>query len=219
MNKTFELIRLFGQPVLYSRNRVSDRNLPQTVHRYELAKVSGDDRLEVYLESHAQIAGYVGTIISKFSLPADHLRTDRDLELDTTEMATVQDYLADSYLPEPEPEDEITVLIVEPWQLPYEARISNSYQVMQEIVGGPIEVVSPFDDNTVLVCNEIGKLLGLPLNRQVGPDIIAGTFILCGTRQSDFVSLSSNQIQHYQNLFRSIEVFVPRDRQSRLVRP
>lgn len=217
MNKTFELIRLFGQPVLYSRNRVSDRNLPQTVHRYELAKASNDNQMEICLKSHAR-TGYVGTIISKFPLSADRLRTDRDLELDTYEMATIQDYIEDSCLPESEPEDEITVLVVEPWQLPYEARIGNSCQAMQEIVGGPIEVVSPFDDNAVLVCNEIGKLLGQPMNRQFGHDIIAGTFILCGTRQSDFVSLSSSQILHYQYLFRSIEVFIQRDRQSRLVR-
>lgn len=212
-NQNFEIVRLFGQPVLYSRNRVSDRNLPKTVHRYELARVSGDSLFDAYLEPHAH-QGYCGTIISKFPLPENHLRTDRDLELDTEEMATVQDYLEDFHVPEPDPESEITVLVVEPWQLPYEARISNNYQAMQEIVGGPIEIVSPFDDSAILVCCEIGKLLGLPLNREIQGDIIAGTFFICGIdpHRSDFISLSSIQIDRYRQLFRSIEIFIPRNR-------
>lgn len=212
-NQSFEIVRLFGQPVLYSRNRISSRNLPKTVHRYELARASGDDLYDAYLEPHAH-HGYCGTIISKFPLPKNHLRTDRDLELDTDELVTFQDYLEDSYAPEPEPEDEITVLVVEPWQLPYEARISNNYQAMQEIVGGPIEIVSPFDDSAVLVCCEIGKLLGLPLNREIQGDIIAGTFFICGIdpHRSDFISLSSGQIDRYRQMFRSIEIFIPRSR-------
>lgn len=36
---------------------------------------------------------------------------------------------------------------------------------MQEIVGGTIQVLYPFAEPVALVCNDEGKLLGLPLNR------------------------------------------------------
>ena len=50
---------------------------------------------------------------------------------------------------------------------------------------GYIEILYPFDDPIALVCNEEGKLLGLPLNRSLRDscgqnyDAIAGTFFLC----------------------------------------
>ena len=49
---------------------------------------------------------------------------------------------------------------------------------MQRVVGGLIEEID-LNDNTVLVCNEEGKLMNLQANRSVGRDVVAGTFFYC----------------------------------------
>lgn len=46
----------------------------------------------------------------------------------------------------------------------------------------------------------------MPLNRQIGNDIIAGTFIVAGLND-DIISLSGKQIEQYKDRFRDIEMF------------
>ena len=68
-----------------------------------------------------------------------------------------------------------------PGQDPHQMIIPNDPKVMQSLVGGPIEVVT-LKDETVAICNEHGKLLGLDRNiyiealedTLVGPVIFAG---------------------------------------------
>lgn len=65
---------------------------------------------------------------------------------------------------------------------PAETReIDNTLESLQKLVGGYIEVLSPvwFED-MALICNEEGKLLGLPPNRIIKSDIIAGPLIIAG---------------------------------------
>lgn len=61
--------------------------------------------------------------------------------------------------------------------------INNDLKPMQNVVGGYIEVVEIADSGLCLVCNEEGKIDGLPSNRAfAGPggfDIVAGTFFVC----------------------------------------
>jgi len=59
------------------------------------------------------------------------------------------------------------------------------------------------DDNVSLICNEEGKLDGLPLNRDIGYDIIAGPFIIAGDdfENGDFISLTEAQIEKYKKRF------------------
>ena len=57
------------------------------------------------------------------------------------------------------------VLVVEPNRTPYPAEITDGLKGMQQIVGGLIDAVYPFAEPVALVCNDEGKLLGLPLNR------------------------------------------------------
>lgn len=57
---------------------------------------------------------------------------------------------------------EIAVLIIEPMRLPRVATIPNCLAALQHIVGGLIEVIAPFNDTAAVICNEEGKLLGLP---------------------------------------------------------
>ena len=56
------------------------------------------------------------------------------------------------------------VLVVEP-QKPCRVQEIESLADMQQLVGGDIEAVYPFQEPVALVCNSEGKLLGLPMNR------------------------------------------------------
>lgn len=57
----------------------------------------------------------------------------------------------------------IKVLLVEPEKYPKEIVIDDSLEAMQEVVGGDIEEYMPFDDDVAIICNEEGKMRGLPL--------------------------------------------------------
>lgn len=98
----------------------------------------------------------------------------------------------------------INVLIVEPFELPYEKEIPNTLEAKQKIVGGHIECTCLLDDDSVsIICNEEGKIRGLPLNRDIGHDIIAGTFIIAGDdyENGEFISLTDEQICKYKEKF------------------
>ena len=88
------------------------------------------------------------------------------------------------------------VLMVEPGKVPYETEIEGGLESLQEAVGGSIQAVYPYDDPVALICNEEGKLMGLPLNRSLTDengeiyDIIAGNFILTGLSEDNFGDLS-----------------------------
>ena len=108
------------------------------------------------------------------------------------------------------------VVIVEPEKNPRVQSIEDSLASMQEIVGGTIQAVYPFDEPVALICNDEGKLLNLPLNRALRDsdgrvyDIVAGTFFLCGAPASSdrFDSLTVEQVQHFLKRFSASEQFV-----------
>ena len=103
------------------------------------------------------------------------------------------------------------VLVVEP-QKPCRVQEIESLPDMQQLVGGDIEAVYPFQEPVALVCNSEGKLLGLPMNRPLLDkdylpyDIIRGTFFVAGLGQQDFVSLTDEQIQRYKSLYDNVQV-------------
>ena len=57
------------------------------------------------------------------------------------------------------------------------------------------------------VCNDEGKLLGLPWNRAltddhgVPYDIVCGTFFVAGLKEDDFASLTEQQIEKYKDKY------------------
>ena len=61
----------------------------------------------------------------------------------------------------------IDVVLVEPGKLARPAKITATLEEMQAVVGGDIEPFYPFEEQVCIVCNEEGKLIGLPLNRAV----------------------------------------------------
>ena len=108
------------------------------------------------------------------------------------------------------------ILVVKPVKVPEIREIDGTLRTMQDIVGGTIQPIYPFDDLVALVCNDEGKLLRLPANRALRDkrgkvyDIICGTFFLCGAPpDSDrFDSLSKEQLEKFQNLFQHPEMFL-----------
>lgn len=98
----------------------------------------------------------------------------------------------------------IKALIVEPDKLPYEKIISNTLRDKQQIVDGYIEYVRLLDDDSVvLICNEEDKINGSKYNRDIGYDIIAGTFIIVRENPDDGEdrSLTDEQIEKYKERF------------------
>ena len=94
------------------------------------------------------------------------------------------------------------VLIVECGKQPYEAEIENTLKAKQEIVGGPIDVLEPWDDSAIIVLNDEAKNQGLKTNRIVGKVEIAGTFLVCGCNASgDMTSLTTEQSEIYRRMF------------------
>ena len=61
----------------------------------------------------------------------------------------------------------ISVLLVQPGQYPKMVEIEPSLEAMQRIVDGDIEEYMPFSDEVAIICNEEGKVRGLPLNRAI----------------------------------------------------
>ena len=65
-----------------------------------------------------------------------------------------------------------------------------------------------------LVCNEEGKLEGLPLNRALRDedgdiyDVVAGTFMVVGLTDDSFGSLTVEQMQKFSDHFKVPEQFV-----------
>ena len=108
------------------------------------------------------------------------------------------------------------ILLIRPGEKPALSEIDGTLVSMQKVVGGPIELIYPFDDPIALACHEEGKLLGLPLNRslrnQAGRiyDVVAGPFFLCGApSDSDRLdSIPEGFVEKYQRRFASPEVFI-----------
>lgn len=103
------------------------------------------------------------------------------------------------------------VLVVEP-QKPCRVQEIESLADMQQLVGGDIEAVYPFQELVAVVCNADGKLLGLPMNRPLLDkdylpyDIIRSTFFVAGLGQEDFISLTDEQIQRYKSLYDNMQI-------------
>ena len=95
--------------------------------------------------------------------------------------------------------------------------LEDSLGAMQHCVGGLIQAVfEPGGRNAALICNDEGKLLGLPLNRALRDedgaiyDVIAGTFFICGVPPDgeSFTSLTDEQTAYWLERFARPELFV-----------
>lgn len=105
------------------------------------------------------------------------------------------------------------VLMVEPGKSPYETEIEGGLESLQAAVGGDIQATYPFDDLVGLICNDEGKLLGMPLNRALYDDggrmydIVAGNFLIVGLGEEDFIGLSPDLMEKFSEKFKYPEKF------------
>ena len=57
--------------------------------------------------------------------------------------------------------NEINILVVEPGEAPRPAKVEDTLEAFQQIVGGPIEAGCYLPQRVMLVCNSEGKHMGL----------------------------------------------------------
>ena len=108
------------------------------------------------------------------------------------------------------------VLYIQAGEKPQVIEIRHTLSEMQRLVGGTISSFMPFNDGSVIILNDNGKVDGLPLNRAVYDkngeiaDIIAGDFFICyaAPDSSDFSSLPDELIRKYSELFKIPQIFI-----------
>lgn len=110
------------------------------------------------------------------ALPADYhgrsLSVSDVVEIVEAENVKPGFYFCDSIgfkevLFEPETKKTMSVVLLEPGKVARKAEIDASLEGMQRIVGGYIEQFCPFEECVAFICNEEGKIDGLPLNRAI----------------------------------------------------
>lgn len=104
---------------------------------------------------------------------------------------------------------DLNLLLVKPNELPKKITIKNTLKEKQKLVGGLIEYVYlPNCNDVVLICNEEGKLLGLPPNRDIGYDIVCGDFLIVGDdpELGEDRSLTEEQITKYSKMFDELSI-------------
>ena len=97
-------------------------------------------------------------------------------------------------------ENQILVVIKEPGKEPrVEPLFDNTLDAFKEAVGGWIECVTIADD-LVIICNEEGKLRGLPFNVEVLGCLLVGTIVVAGVKGDEFASLKSRHVPFVMRL-------------------
>jgi hypothetical protein len=83
----------------------------------------------------------------------------------------------------------IKAYIKAPGKKPHSIRISNTIENLQSHVGGYIETVTLTED-LVIICNEEGRLIGLPHNCEVHGVDFVGTIIFVGISGDEFCDVT-----------------------------
>lgn len=111
----------------------------------------------------------------------------------------------------------ITALMIEPNTQPKKISIDNTLPAPQAAVGGYIEVIR-LADGALIVCNEEGKLQGLPVNRilrddaETKMDTLVGNILILYASEgsSDFSSLPDCMCRKYIQIFYTEDVTIER---------
>lgn len=83
--------------------------------------------------------------------------------------------------------DYINILIKKPGLPPHFATVRNELPYLQAVVGGYIECFRITTD-CVIICNEEGKLMGLPYNCTLVGEQLAGPIVFVGVDGEEFDS-------------------------------
>jgi len=107
------------------------------------------------------------------------------------------------------------VVMLKPGEYAEVTEIGNELEDMQEVVGGFIEAVYPFDDEVAIVCNEEGKMADLePCRGLRYPDtdklydFLAGPCFICGLTEDDFGDIPDDLARKYLDMFYEPEILV-----------
>ena len=101
----------------------------------------------------------------------------------------------------------------------YVKEISTGLKSLQSEVGGSIQSLYPFEDEVSLICNDEGKLMGLPLNRALRLngiagneiyDIVVGDFLIvyAPIENENFESMPEDLLEKYLEMFKYPETFL-----------
>lgn len=96
---------------------------------------------------------------------------------------------------------EIDILVVEPGKAPRPAKVEDTLEAFEKIVGGPIEIGRYLPQRVMLICNGEGKHMGLMPNWENpadSQDFIAGAFLLCSFEGEHFASLTAAQRKEFE---------------------
>jgi hypothetical protein len=207
--ENYEQISLFDKTALFTSLRIDRDELPVGLHAYDIRH--GDTGMDAIELKDSILVNHMGTVITKEPIDiGDKGYIDIEDEVDfcfvDAPNIKLSQFSSDESIKD---SNEIDVVIVEPLKQPYHAKTEDGLTPLQQHVNGYIEIISPFEDDKVcLICNEEGKIRGLPLNREVNGDVIAGTFIIAGLGDDgDIASLDDKQINMYKENFNDVEVF------------
>lgn len=106
--------------------------------------------------------------------------------------------------------EQMTVLMVEPGYEPYEKAIPNTLAAKQELVGGLITAIYPYEEMVAIVANDESILLGMDFNRSVegGYGGVFGPFFVCGLTEDSFCSLPPDQMERFKKKFHKAEILL-----------
>ena len=94
------------------------------------------------------------------------------------------------------------ILLIRNKENPVLRDVPHNLYVFQQLVGGKIEVVEPFEDNVVLVCDESGRNNGKPINRVINDHMdVCGDFFLCGHDGEGLSDFPANLVEQYTSQF------------------
>ena len=112
--------------------------------------------------------------------------------------------------------EKIRVIVCRPKKRAEIVEIEDKLETMQELVGGLIQEYMPWEDEVAIICNEEGKLEGLPLNRGIRDEnghlqeIIVGDFFICYAplESERFLSMPPELEEKYMEMFEFPEMFM-----------
>lgn len=79
------------------------------------------------------------------------------------------------------------------------AEIENTLEALQQGVGGKLEAVTLASDACIL-CNEEGRLLGMPYNITICGVSFVGPLLIVGIAGEDFAGLTEQQVDRLRKL-------------------
>ena len=94
------------------------------------------------------------------------------------------------------------ILLIRAKENPVLRDVPHQLSIFQQLVGGRIEVVEPFEDNVILVCDESGRNNGKPINRVINDHMdVCGDFFLCGHDGDGLSDFPAELVPKYISLF------------------